>query len=147
MTPILAEAGVETLKTTLFLAQWLVVVFSIVSGIGGMLAIGSYFATRREVDDIKERLVKTENSAHEIRAEMRKEKDEINAMADARSSRLHDRINPISENLAALKASSEAFVTAFHGFTQLMQGKACPIADVPVEKIIVHDKRAEMKGQ
>ena len=114
---ILAEAGGTTTGTVVL---WFLGIISAVSGVGGMLAVASYFATRREVDDIKVRLAKVEDTASAIREEMRKQKDEIIYSADRRSSVLHNRINPVVENLAALKASSEAFVTTFKGFTTVM---------------------------
>jgi len=122
VTEILAQAApIPTLAT------WFMIILSAVSGVGGMLAVASYFATRREVDDIKERLVKVEDTTTAIREEMRKQKDEIMYSADRRSSVLHNRINPIVENLAALKASSEAFVITFKGFTEMLRGRVCPM--------------------
>jgi hypothetical protein len=105
-------------------ATWLLVllgILSAVSGVGGMLAVASYFATRREVDDIKTRLIKVEDATAAIREEMRRQKDEIMYSADRRSSVLHNRINPIVENLAALKGSNESFVKVFESFTEVMR--------------------------
>jgi len=121
-----------------FLAQWLVVGFAFISGIGGLLASASYFATRREVDDIKVRLVKVEDVTATIRDEMRKQKDELVYSADRRASVLHNRINPIVENLAALKGSNEAFVGVFSNFTEVMRSwcarerdtTVCPNQDI-----------------
>jgi hypothetical protein len=102
-------------------ATWFMIILSAVSGVGGMLAVASYFATRREVDDIKVRLVKVEDTTTAIRDEMRKQKDDLMYSADRRASVLHNRINPIVENLAALKASNEAFVKVFDNFTVVMK--------------------------
>ena len=116
------------------MASWFMVIVSAVSGIGGMLAVASYFATRREVDDIKVRLIKVEDVTAAIRKEMQEQKDAIVYSADRRSSVLHNRINPIVENLAALKASNEAFVITFRAFTDVLRSwcarerdtKVCP---------------------
>jgi hypothetical protein len=120
------------------LATWFMIILSAVSGVGGMLAVASYFATRREVDDIKVRLVKVEDVTTVIRDEMRKQKDELVYSADRRASVLHNRINPIVENLAALKGSNEAFVGVFSNFTEVMRSwcarerdtQVCPKQDI-----------------
>lgn len=124
----------EVLVPATGLAQWFMIILSAVSGVGGMLAVASYFATRREVDDIKVRLVRVEDVTAAIREEMRMQKDDLMHSADRRSSVLHNRINPIVENLAALKGSNEAFVGVFANFTEVMRAwcqreretKACP---------------------
>jgi hypothetical protein len=68
---------------------------------------------------------------------MRKQKDELLYSADRRSSVLHNRINPIVENLAALKASNEAFVKVFENFTSVIKAwcererdtQVCPLEE------------------
>jgi hypothetical protein len=127
---VFAEAAATGIPA---LATWFMVILSVVSGVGGMLAVASYFATRREVDDIKSRLAKVEDVTSAIQERMGKQKDEIMYSAERRSAVLHNRINPVVENLAALKASSEAFVTVFEGFTEMMQGRVCPMDDPKVE--------------
>jgi hypothetical protein len=104
-----------------FMGQWVVAAFSFVGGMGGILAAASYFATRREVERIEQRVTRLEDVTGAIRAEIRQQKDELMLSADRRSSILHNRINPVVENLAALKASNEAFVTAFENHTRVME--------------------------
>jgi tetrahydromethanopterin S-methyltransferase subunit B len=100
---------------------WVIILFMVANGAVGIVGIFSLFATRREVDKIDGRVDKLETANGTVREEMRKMKDELTYSADRRSSVLHSRINPVVENLAALKASSEAFVTCFDNFTEVMK--------------------------
>jgi hypothetical protein len=104
-----------------FVGQWVIVAFSFFGGIGGLLAAASYFATRREVEKLDERLTKQEETSEAIRSEMRSMKDDLTLSADKRSSVLHNRLNPVAENLASIKGSNEAFVVAFNNFTEVVK--------------------------
>lgn len=101
-----------------FTGQW---VFAASAIIGLFIAVGSYFATRREVEALAQRIEKSEGTLTAIRAEMKKDKEDLIYSGDRRSTILHHRINPLVENTAALKASQEAFVTSFDNFTGVMK--------------------------
>ena len=116
------------------LATWFMTILSVVSGIGGLLAVASYFATRREVDDLKARLVKVEDTTTMIRQEIAAAIDRQTGQQERRSTSLHNRLNPVAENLSGIKGSMEAFSTSFNNFTRVMEAlitreretKECP---------------------
>lgn len=118
MTTMFAEVGAATNAA---FGQWMIIVFAVINGAVGIVGIFSLFATRREMDKIDSRVSKLEETSDTIRNEMRKMKDELTYSADRRSSVLHNRINPVIENLAGVKAAQEAFVGSFDNFTAVMK--------------------------
>lgn len=114
--------------------MWVIVAFLVINGVGGLMGLLSFFATRREVDKLDHRVGKLEDTTEAVRMEMRSMKDDLVLSGDKRSSILHNRINPVVENLAAIKAGQEAFVASFNNFTRVMQSlvnreretKECP---------------------
>lgn len=112
---ILAEASNE------FTGQF---IYAGAAIIGLLVGIGSYFATRREVESIEKRVSGVEGKIEEhyqknqehasarsatIFAAIEKQRDQLSA-----------RIDPLIENTAALKAGQEAQTHALTRFTDVM---------------------------
>jgi hypothetical protein len=110
-----AEASNEFTGAGLYM---LIAVLGFISSAAG---VASYFATRREMEALEKRVSSTEVTAAEIRAEIKKDKEDLIAAGERRSFILHNRINPIIENTAGLKCSQEAFVKSFDNFTEVMR--------------------------
>jgi hypothetical protein len=94
-----------------FTGQWIYAGAAIV---GLFVAVGSYFATRREVDDLKQEV-------RDMREEIKKDREASILSGDRRSSVLHNRINPLVENTAAIKAGQEAQTEALKDFCGVMK--------------------------
>jgi hypothetical protein len=105
ITPIFAEAS------NAFTGQW---IYAAAAFFGLFIAVGSYFATRREVDDLKVE-VRT------LREELKADREATILSGDRRSSVLHNRINPLVENTAAIKAGQEAQTEALKDFCGVMK--------------------------
>lgn len=75
---ILAEAS------NAFAGQALYITLAFIGGLGGLLAIASFFATRNEVADVKERVGKLEEKI-----------DDSNILSETHREKLHKRINRI----------------------------------------------------
>ena len=104
--------------------SWTVTVvmgFLVLLAIGELLAIASYFATRREMDDLKARVVKVEETTQSIRKEIQDSIERQTGQQERRAVAMHMRINPLAENLSGIKGSMEAFTTGFNNFTRVMQ--------------------------
>lgn len=116
---LLAEATNE------FYGQWLIVGLGVIAGLGGIASIAGYFATRREMVALEKRVStieidqKDDRRNSEIHASERS-KTIFSEIKDTRE-KLENRINPLVENTAALKASHEAFTNSFINFTNVMQ--------------------------
>jgi hypothetical protein len=96
-------------------------VFAAAAVIGLLIAVGSYFATNREVDKLAVRVTANEATSEAIRAELKQDKEDLIHAGERRSYTIHSRINPLVENTAAIKASNEAFVRSFDNFTEVMR--------------------------
>ena len=75
--------------------------------------------------DIKMRTL--EARVEKIEGSQMKTADEVHAMhltliksEEERATRLHERIDPLAQNTAAIKGSMEAFTTSFNNMTQLL---------------------------
>ena len=108
-----------------FWGQWIVVAIGIIGGLGGLASLATFFATRRELIALEQRVTRVESEAKEDRHNF-----EVHASARSKTlfdkiegtrDKLEGRLNPLVENTAALKASQEAFTTAFTNFTNVMQ--------------------------
>lgn len=123
---ILAQAGgVGGQADAAFWGQWMIVALGIVGGLGGLAAIASYFATRRELIALEHRVTRVEGEIKDDRKDNQVHASErsrtiFNEIKDTRD-KLESRINPLVENTAALKASHEAFVTAFTNQTEVLR--------------------------
>lgn len=117
----LAAAAANT--DAAFLGSWVSVAFLIINGVAASLGVIALFATRREVSDLATRVKTNENDIDGIREKMEKNKDDLIRSADARSSVLHNRINPIVENTAAIKGQMEAFTESFRNLASILQNK------------------------
>ncbi len=117
---LLAEMTVGN-ATNAQIGLWVVIAFACASGIGALVSLASYFATRRELEGAIKRIEKLEEQDGTIRESMRSMKDDLVLSGDRRSSVLHNRINPIVETLAALKGSNEAFMESFRGFIKILE--------------------------
>ena len=128
---ILAAAGTasESMPGWIVFAVGVTLIFLL---IGELLAIGTYFATRREVEDLKVRVARLEDSGvnllnainamgTDIRREIQEQKDTLVLSADRRSSVLHNRINPVTTNLSEMKGAMEAFTQSFDNFTETIK--------------------------
>ena len=102
------------------LGTWVVIMFAAASGVSSIIAIFSMFATRREVDRIDTRVTKLEDVDTIIRAEMNKMKDELFYSAERRSAVLHNRLNPVVENLAQLKGAQDSAQTQMDAFLSIL---------------------------
>lgn len=116
---LLAEATNE------FWGQWMIVALGIIGGLGGLAAIASYFATSRELTSIEIRVTKIEDEQKEDRRNNEihasdRSKTIFNKIEDTRD-KIENRLNPLVENTAGLKAGQEAFTTSFTNFTAVMQ--------------------------
>ena len=108
-----------------FWGQWIIVALAILGGLGGLAAVASYFATRRELVSLEHRVgiverdQRDDRKANEIHASERSKTifAQINRVQDQMNSRL----DPLVENTASLKGSHEAFTTSFTNFTRLME--------------------------
>jgi hypothetical protein len=93
---------------------WVVCGFFFVNGAATVIGILQSFATRREVDKLDDRIGTLETNAP-------KDKEDVIAAGERRSFVIHNRINPLVENTAAIKAGQEAFVKAFDNFTETVR--------------------------
>lgn len=110
--------------TNTSVGNWVLVAALIVSGFSSMGGLVAFFATRREVQSIDERVKTTEAAVVAIRAEMKDDKEDLIANGERRSTSLHRRLDPLVENTAALKAGQEAYVHALTNFTQTVTALA-----------------------
>lgn len=140
ITPMFADA------TNAFWGQWMIVGLGIIGGLGGLAAIASYFATRRDfealdkrvtemadamekritkVDETYEkRITKVEEDVSRITNKITSTHIELIANGEKRSTSIHRRLDPLIENTAAMKGGQEAFTTAFENFTRMMESKS-----------------------
>ena len=127
---MLAEA-----VTQAFMGQWYTAAFSFAGGIGSLIAVASYFASRREleefkrnnrstVEEIKHRVEKLEQAQTDMIKEISAAFKENTALQEKRSTAMHNRINPLTENTAAIKGQLEAFTASFTNFTQLIKAQS-----------------------
>lgn len=93
---------------------WIVIGFFFVNGAASVIGIFQLFATRREVDKLDGRISDLETRAP-------KDKEDLIAAGERRSFVIHNRINPLVENTAAIKAGQEAFTKSFDNFTEVMR--------------------------
>jgi NCAIR mutase (PurE)-related protein len=108
-----------------FWGQWIIVALAILGGLGGLAAVASYFATRRELIALEVRVTRVEGEAKDDRRDNQVHASERSRtifieMKETRD-KLESRINPLVENTAGLKASHEAFVTAFTNQTEVLR--------------------------
>lgn len=89
--------------------------------IGLLIGIGSYFATRREVDSIVNRVEKMEEAVGGMDAKLAQAQIELIANGERRSTSIHRRLDPLVENIASIKGSQEAFVKSFDNFTEIIR--------------------------
>ena len=109
---ILAEAS------NAFVGEW---VYGAAAIIGLLIAVGSYFATRREVDDLKEELGSLRNELRELLDKMDKAETRLDRSNEARISGLHNRVNPLEVKVAHADGQMEAFAESFEKFTRIIE--------------------------
>jgi hypothetical protein len=96
---------------------WIVIAFFFINGAASIVGIFQLFATRREVDKLDDRIGELEKNAP-------KDKEDLIAAGERRSFVIHNRINPLVENTAAIKAGQEAFTKSFDNFTEVMRANS-----------------------
>jgi len=101
-----------------FLGNWVGAGLLIIGGIVGLFSIITFFATKEQVREIKERQAILEQDVKDNTKETNRVKDELIANGEKRSTSLHRRLDPLIENTAALKAGGEAWTEAFRGFVE-----------------------------
>jgi F0F1-type ATP synthase membrane subunit b/b' len=75
-----------------FTGQWVVVMAGAVACLAAVMAIVSYFATRREVDSIEGRVTKIEDQLKETERR-------LDEKAEKRAVHLHNRVNHINSGI------------------------------------------------
>lgn len=119
---IFAEA---TAPTNAFWGQWIIVALAILGGLGGLAAVASYFATRRELVSLEVRVTKVEQEVKDDRRDNQVHASQRSAIifAEIKDTRdkLSSRIDPLVENTAALKGSHEALLTAMNNQTEMIR--------------------------
>lgn len=129
ITPIFADMGSASNAQ---IGLSIVIAFGVAQGIVALMTVASFFATRREVDRLDTRVTKLEDNntkllegindlGTDIRREIGAVKDSLVKSGDARSSVLHNRINPVSVNLSEMKGLMEGFTHSFNNFTEVMK--------------------------
>lgn len=111
-----------------FTGQWWAVAMVAIGAVVGLFTIIAYFATKRDVETLEKRLdsqdaaiallaTKLDSSAENIGTL----ESEMTRQGERRSTALHNRINPLVENTAALKAGLEAHNENFRNFTEIIK--------------------------
>ncbi len=80
---------------------------------------------QQSVKALEDRLAKLETAHDDIREAMRTDTSEILTKGEERAAKLHERMNPVIENLAFIKGQNEAFTTSFNNLAAVLvaQGK------------------------
>ncbi len=100
--------------------QWINIATGVLGGIGGLAAVASWFATRRELESIAERVKASEVDIVAIRQDAKNDLTELLKAGEERAEKLHIRMNPIATNTAEMKGQMSAFTQSFDNFTQLI---------------------------
>lgn len=115
MIQLLAEA------TNDFTGQWFYVAFAAIGGAVGIVGIISFFATRREVDEIKQRLDKQDSATELMSKSIEDGYRRIDRSDEARISGIHIRLNPLETRAAKMEGQLEAFTMTFEKFTRIIE--------------------------
>lgn len=123
--PLLAEAS------DAFIGQWALVAGGGVSLLGGLIALGSYFATKRELEALVTRMEKLEEFIEAVRNKAAIDIDLIQQQSktdmqlflragEDRAEKLHIRMNPIAIAVAEMRGQMQAFTQSFDNFTKIL---------------------------
>jgi len=117
ITPIFADASNS------FWGQWVIVALGIFGGLGGLAAVASYFATRREFEALDKRVEKVEETLGGFDQKIAETHIELIANGEKRSTSIHRRLDPLIENIAAMKGAQEAFGQSFDNYTRAVEAQ------------------------
>ena len=120
MIPLLAAAA-ESAEAATFQGQWFSVAFLALNAVGVLSGIAFLFATKRELDAQIKRIDTLESDIKKLPERLNEMESEMTAQGERRSTVLHNRINPLVENTAGIKAGLEAHNENFRNFTTLIE--------------------------
>jgi hypothetical protein len=111
--------------TNEFWGQWMIVSLGVIGGIGGLASLASYFATRRELVALEQRVAHMEQETKNDRRDYQVDASHRNQVIFAEikdiREKLSARIDPLVENTAALKGSHEALLVALNNQTEMLR--------------------------
>lgn len=103
------------------IGSWIVIAFAVVNGVVGIIAIFSLFATKRELDKQGERIDKLEEGQSDIGTKIETAIRNLDRSDEARTSAIHNRLNPLDTRAAKLEGAMEAFTMSFEKFTRIIE--------------------------
>jgi len=101
-----------------FTGEW---IYAAAAIIGLIIAVGSYFATRREVDELKKQFSETNKELRALLDRLDASETRLDRSNESRISGLHNRLNPLEVKVAHSDGQMEAFAESFEKFTRIIE--------------------------
>lgn len=123
MIPISLFAAADPARDPAQVGSWVLIAVAVVPG---LIAIASYFATRREVDKLETRFDVSDHQREELRELITENQIRLDRADEARISAVHNRINPLEQSVARFDGQVEALMQSFEKHTRVIEatGKA-----------------------
>jgi predicted nuclease with TOPRIM domain len=109
---MLAQA---TNPTEQFLGSWVAAAMVVLAGITALFGIVEFFATKREVKTLQERVASAEQDLKELRDKLDRDKTEVICAGSERAKNLHIRIDELQIQLGTVNGQFQAQIGAING--------------------------------